>query len=630
MSRVEIAEIGKYRILGRMGEGAMGVVYRALDPVLNRPVAIKVMSDALARDSDLRGRFLREAQSAGSLQHPNVITIYDFGEVDGHPFIAMEFVEGADLHEILQTNSRLSLVEKVDVLIDVLNGLSYAHKHGIVHRDVKPANIRIDEEGRARIMDFGIAHLNSSSMTRPGMMVGTPAYMSPEQITGSSISASTDIFSMGAVMYELFTGIQAFHGETLQSVMYKIVSAPAPELKLPPGTLTRDQTANISRMLNSIVARALAKEPSERFENALRMAAALSDVRVCVLESREAVSSTSLRASVARVMADAPESRAGRARRRRVMGTLIGTGLVAATIAITFMARGRGAPSSLSSSGDVSAPPSAPTGTPVIQSPQAAAANPPPVPPAPTRSTARGNTPSSPVSPSAKEVSLFHLLQSTTLDTRRRAVEAGASAAQLDSGDDHSRLANALALEGKTGEAADHLNQAATLWGAAARVARAASNSTATALRTSAAEPPKSQVIPSPPVAAAPPPQVKPQATQQGPPVAPAPNPAADVGAVVAAYARALESRDLTAVRRAYPGITSAQATGWEQFFSSLRSLRVSLSVSGLDVNGATADTKVVGTYDYVTGEGKVLQQPVSFQASFRREGTVWLLVAVR
>ena len=206
----------------------MGVVYRALDPVLNRPVAIKVMSDALARDTDLRGRFLREAQSAGSLQHPNVVTIYDFGEVDGHPFIAMEFVEGADLDEILRNRGQLSLVEKIDILIDVLNGLAYAHKRGIVHRDVKPANIRIDEEGRARIMDFGIAHLSSSNMTRTGMTVGTPAYMSPEQITGGAIAAASDIFAVGAVMYELFAGVQAFGGETLQSVMYRIVSAPAP------------------------------------------------------------------------------------------------------------------------------------------------------------------------------------------------------------------------------------------------------------------------------------------------------------------------------------------------------------------------------------------------------------------
>src|SRR3954454_3893455 len=142
MSQPEIAQIGKYQIVGQVGEGAMGVVYRATDPVLNRPVAIKVMSDAVARNDDLRGRFLREAQAAGSLQHPNVITIYDFGEVDGHLYIAMEFVAGRDLEQLLRLDAAITVEQKIDILVDVLGGLAYAHKRGVVHRDVKPANIR--------------------------------------------------------------------------------------------------------------------------------------------------------------------------------------------------------------------------------------------------------------------------------------------------------------------------------------------------------------------------------------------------------------------------------------------------------------------------------------------------------
>src|SRR5262249_608842 len=139
MPHDEKTELGKYRIVGQVGEGAMGVVYRAIDPVLNRTVAIKVMNDGIARDEDLRGRFLREAQAAGSLQHPNVITIYDCGEVDGHLFIAMEFVEGHDLETLLSSHTSISLVAKIDLVVDVLSGLAYAHKRGIVHRDIKPA-----------------------------------------------------------------------------------------------------------------------------------------------------------------------------------------------------------------------------------------------------------------------------------------------------------------------------------------------------------------------------------------------------------------------------------------------------------------------------------------------------------
>src|SRR5215210_9189547 len=178
MSQPGITEIGKYRIVDQVGEGAMGVVYRATDPVLNRTVAVKVMCDAIARDDDLRGRFMREAQAAGSLQHPNVITIYDFGEVDGHLFIAMEYVDGLDLEKLLASRQPLTLQAKLELSMDVLNGLAYAHKRGIVHRDIKPANIRITEEGRAKTMDFGVAHLASSNMTVTGMMVGTPSYMS--------------------------------------------------------------------------------------------------------------------------------------------------------------------------------------------------------------------------------------------------------------------------------------------------------------------------------------------------------------------------------------------------------------------------------------------------------------------
>ena len=269
-----ITEVGKYRILEQIGEGAMGVVYRALDPVLNRPVAIKVMADALARDDELRTRFLREAQAAGSLQHPNVVTVYDFGEVDGHLYIAMEFVAGEDLEAMLARRAPLSTVQKIDIVVDVLSGLGYAHKRGIVHRDIKPANIRVDEEGRARIMDFGIAHLQSSKMTRTGLMVGTPAYMAPEQITSGTISAATDIFSIGAVMYELLTGNKPFEGESLQSVFYKIVSS------APPDIMTVAPSLPVS--LNTITMRALAKEPSARFASAMDMANALTETRAAV------------------------------------------------------------------------------------------------------------------------------------------------------------------------------------------------------------------------------------------------------------------------------------------------------------------------------------------------------------
>jgi tRNA A-37 threonylcarbamoyl transferase component Bud32 len=149
---------GARSVIELVGEGAMGVVYRAQDSVLDRAVAIKVMNDSIARQDDLRKRFLHEAQAAGSLQHPNVVTIHDLGEMDGHLFIAMEFINGVDLQRLIDLREPLSLQVKLDIIIDVLAGLAFAHKHGIVHRDIKPANIRVCDDGRAKIMDFGIAH----------------------------------------------------------------------------------------------------------------------------------------------------------------------------------------------------------------------------------------------------------------------------------------------------------------------------------------------------------------------------------------------------------------------------------------------------------------------------------------
>ena len=629
MARDELAEIGKYKILGQIGEGAMGVVYRALDPVLNRAVAIKVMSDSLARDSDLRGRFLREAQSAGSLQHPNVITIYDFGEVDGHPFIAMEFVEGADLNEIIEQKTPLTLLGKLDIIIEVLNGLAYAHKRGIVHRDIKPANIRIDDDGRARVMDFGIAHLNSSNMTRTGVMVGTPAYMSPEQIIGGHVSPASDIFAVGAVMYELLTGVQAFRGESIQTVMYKIVSAPTPDLKASAMGLPPDKSMSVTKALNTIVTKALEKEVSDRYESALDMADALSDVRAGLLDENDPIRTMSLRATVAKAMASTERSNA-RDRRKRVRGAVLGAAavLVVATIAISRAHHGvEGAPNSLPVKADTVTQLS--NATPhVAASASASASAPAPMPMAAPPAALVGSTqsakPAASAAPSGRELAMFRSLQTTALDARRRAIEAGASAEQLSAGDGHNRLANVFALQGKTANAGDHINQATMQWNAAERSARAATAVVAQTSRASVPDAPRREAPPAP-VAATP------QGAAPAQPAAqPASNPAADIAVAVAAYARALETRDVGAVRHAYPGVTPAQAKGWEQFFATIRTLHVNFAISGLDVDRNSADAKLSGTYDYVTEGGKTTQQSVAFQAAFRRDGAAWQLVSVR
>src|SRR5437868_10504587 len=271
MAETQIPDIGKYHIIELVGEGAMGVVYKAKDAVLDRTVAIKVMNDSIARQDDLRKRFLHEAQAAASLQHPNVVTIYDMGDMGGHLYIAMEFIEGVDLEKLIEISEPLSLQAKLDIIIDVLTGLSFAHKRGIIHRDIKPANIRVTEEGRAKIMDFGVAHLASSSMTRTGSFLGTPSFMAPEQITEGKTSPATDIFAVGGVLYQLLTHLKPFEGTTLQNLFFKIITEkPKRVSELMPG---------LPNALDRIVEKAMAKEPSDRYTNALDMANELTAVR---------------------------------------------------------------------------------------------------------------------------------------------------------------------------------------------------------------------------------------------------------------------------------------------------------------------------------------------------------------
>jgi serine/threonine-protein kinase len=628
MSQPGITEIGKYRIVEQVGEGAMGVVYRAVDPVLNRPVAVKVMCDAVARDDDLRGRFLREAQAAGSLQHPNVITIYDFGEVDGHLFIAMEFVEGQDLEDLAAKNVALPLIDKLDIVIDVLSGLAFAHKRGIVHRDIKPANIRIDE-GRARVMDFGIAHLSASSMTRTGIMVGTPAYMAPEQIVGTPVSPATDLFSVGTVLYELLSGSKPFQAETIQGIMYQIVSQPAPPLDA--------VKLGIPPALEAVVNRAMSKDAQDRYQSALEMANALTAIRASLDRQASGWKTVSLRSIIDMGLT---AERAAKQRKSTRHVALIGGSAAAAAIALAllgvFVLRDKAppAPQVGASVAAVGSPPERPRDT----SPTSPATSNSTT-PAPNAATVSAQTqqadPKSPAKaeakgPTTQEVLLVRALQTTALDSRRRATEAGATAEQLRAGDNHNRAAESLVSAGKISEAAVKLNDATTAWSAAERDARLAASAATAALAASArtktmADSPKSDPPTTPVSSSVVPPQVAPIK-----PSAPAANPSAEIESAVAAYARAIESRDIAEVRRAYPGITAAQASGFEQFFTTVRSLRAAFSVSSLDVSGATAEGKLAGTYDYLTNAGKSERQAVTFQATFRHDANGWKLASVR
>jgi serine/threonine-protein kinase len=264
--------LGRYRLLGELGRGAMGVVYRAEDPMLSRTVAIKTISmvaDAEER-AEYEKRFYQEAKAAGGLSHPNVVTIYDIGHAGDVVYMAMEYVEGTELRDLLQ-GGRLDAAAAVDIAAQVAEGLAYAHARGVVHRDVKPANIMVSRDGPAKIMDFGIARMRASDVkTQTGMLLGSPKYMAPEQLLGGPIDPRCDIFSLGVVLYEALTGAPPFSGADISQIMYQIVHATPP----PPSAVN----SRVPPMLDLVVAKALAKDPAARYQDARALAA---DLRAC-------------------------------------------------------------------------------------------------------------------------------------------------------------------------------------------------------------------------------------------------------------------------------------------------------------------------------------------------------------
>ena len=270
-------KIGRYKILGELGRGAMGIVYRAQDPALDRVVALKtiILADDAEGREEYQKRFFLEAKAAGKLTHPSIVTTYDFGEQDGVAYLAMELLEGTDLRTRLKEGA-LPPAEAVEVARQVAEGLGFAHERGIVHRDVKPGNIMLLERGRAKIMDFGLARMRAADhKTVTGMVLGTPKYMSPEQVAGSPVDQRSDLFSLGIVLYEMLTGSRLFGAEDMTQIMHNVTyQEHEPPTRLKP---------ELPAMLDFVVARALKKDPASRYQDAAELAA---DLSTCFTELR--------------------------------------------------------------------------------------------------------------------------------------------------------------------------------------------------------------------------------------------------------------------------------------------------------------------------------------------------------
>ncbi|MCJ7682606.1 MAG: serine/threonine protein kinase, partial [Candidatus Aminicenantes bacterium] len=257
-------------IIGELGRGGMGVVYKAIQPSLNREVALKVLPPYFAKDKELVERFFREARAAANLKHPKIVTVYDFGQDEETFYFAMELLEGESLEDLIKKKGAFSLSEVEDIISQVADALGYAHKRHIVHRDIKPGNIIINDRGDAILTDFGIAKAAyDSNLTQTGTSVGSPEFMSPEQVQGVKVDSRSDLYSLGILLYKLMTGRAPYKGETGISIAVKHLNDPVPSLKT--------ALPHCPDWLEEVVQRLLAKDPADRYQSAEELIKALRE-----------------------------------------------------------------------------------------------------------------------------------------------------------------------------------------------------------------------------------------------------------------------------------------------------------------------------------------------------------------
>src|SRR5947207_2812723 len=498
------ATLGEYEVLAELGRGGMATVYLAHDLALDRKVAIKVLAPALLLMGEgMVERFKREARTAAALSHPHIIPIYAVKESEHVLYFVMKYVQGRALDSIIRDVGTLHIPMVQTILAHTGDALGYAHRHGVIHRDIKSANIMLDEDGWAVVTDFGIAKVvQAEGLTMTGVTVGTPTYMSPEQCATRDVTGASDQYSLGVVAYEMLTGRLPFQANSTMSVMYAHFN----ERPRPVAELRPDCPPNL--------------------------AAGVSQAPPAPVDT----------APVRGVPVPAPTRAARRPARERVP----------------------------------SAPPAA-----VAESA--------------TRTVV-----------AQRNDSVLRSLRARATAAMSRAVEAGATPAELAKGDTVFKGADSLAAQSRWPEAMVQLATAASLWADAEPQSRARAARDTQPRR--AAERPAA------------------------PAVAPAPvDPRPDIQKVVDDYARALESRDVGQVRRAYPGLTSAQQQSWQDFFASVRNLKAGLTVTAVHLSGLTAEAIVSGVYEYDNATtGRAERRPVTFRAVLAVDSRGWRLTAIR
>jgi len=632
------ATLGEYEIQAEVGRGGMATVYLAHDLALDRKVAIKMLAPALLLMGEgMVERFKREARTAAALTHPHIIPIYTVKEADRVLYFVMKYVQGRPLDAIIRDVGPLPLRLARAILAQVADALGYAHRHGVIHRDIKSANIMLDEEGWAVVTDFGIAKVvQAEGLTVTGVTVGTPTYMSPEQCDNRELTGASDQYSLGVVGYEILTGKVPFQGDSAMSVMYAHFNQrPRPVTDLRPDCPTN---------LAAAVVRMLEKDPALRWPSMDDVVAECGrpslrhddPVRSEMITLAKAGGPSRLLAHVKTPTSPIPPARPPTRstavvtpRGRRARGLLWGLAAVGMGVALWWAAARRGSHTPQSggppSAAGRDTPAAAPAPAPVLPVPAAGTGTPAP---SPVRAPADTVAPSGrarrapasrasppPASPSAataaadsaarakqRDDSVLRSLQAAAVAAMRRALEAGASPAEMAKGDTAFRGAESLAAHGQVSEAVVQLATAASLWAETERQVR--SRAAGDAAHQPAAEQPRP---------------------------APAPDPRAQIESVIGDYARALESLDLAQVRRVYPGLTASQQQGWKQFFESVRKLKASLTVTAVNATGGTAEAIVSGVYDYENATtGRAERRPVTFRAILVAEPGGWRLSVIR
>lgn len=622
------ATLGEYEILAELGRGGMATVYLAHDLALDRKVAIKVLAPALLLMGEgMVERFKREARTAAALSHPHIIPIYAVKESDQVLYFVMKYVEGRPLDAVIRDAGPLSIAMAQTILAHVGDALGYAHRHGVVHRDVKSANIMLDEDGWAVVTDFGIAKVvQAEGLTVTGVTVGTPTYMSPEQCATHEVTGASDQYSLGVVAYEMLTGRLPFQGDSIMAVMYAHFNEqPRAVTELRP-----DCPPN----LGAGVMRMLEKDPGSRWPSmddvvavcgrpSLRHDDPVRSEMISLAKAGDRAQMVHVETPTSPIVLSRPHKRpaatavlAPARRLRPWWGVGVGAAIVVGLAWLAPWRAWRTAPPASPASPLAAVPRETVAVAPgVAVLPETVVARPssPPARPRasarmPVTSPAAGSAPVSTAPPAAapRDDSLLLSLRASARDAGARAAAAGATAAERARGDSAFAAAETLAAQGHVPDAMVRLATAASLWSEAERAARerAARDTEQRRAAEQAARPPA--------------------------PV-PAADPRADIQRAIDDYARALETRDVTQVRRAYPGLTAGQQQSWRDFFASVRNLKAALSVTAVSLSGVTAEAIVSGVYAYDNATtGRPERRPVTFRALLAVDTGGWHITTVR